>query len=275
MTEYITKIIGSTINLIANISPSYAAKLAVLLFSKPRNAKLNDEALEYLKNTNHEDLFYKGFKIRTYQWYGKKETILLVHGWDSNSFRWKDLIELLKKENYNIISIDAPAHGASESKIFNAPLYSEFINEAIKKFNPSVIIGHSVGATATIIAQENHNISSTEKLILLGAPSNLGISVGNYVKMMGYSVKVAKAINNYYLKHFNQLPKYYCAENFCKNIQAKGLIIHDKKDNIISFKEALDIHRIYKNSQLIKTIGFGHRLKSGKVYQHILDFLKA
>ncbi|MCF7561102.1 alpha/beta hydrolase [Sabulilitoribacter multivorans] len=273
MSTYLTKIIGSSINLIAHISPSYAAKLAVLLFSMPRKAKLNDEAKVYLNTAKQEDLDYEKFKIKTYQWVGKKDTILLIHGWDSNAFRWKDLIDILKHEDYNIICIDAPAHGASGSKIFNAPLYSECINVVVNRFNPSIIIGHSVGGTAAVIAQKNHNLTSIKKLILLGAPSNLAISVQNYVKMMGYTTKVSKAINQYYLKHFNHLPEYYCPENFCKNIQAKGLIIHDKKDRIISFKEALDIHRVYKNSQLIKTMGLGHRLKSDKVYQYILDFL--
>lgn len=275
MNNFLTKLISLTINSLSYFSPSLAAKFAVFLFSKPRHAKLNEEAVRYLKTAKQEDIIYKDFAIKTYHWKGKKETILLAHGWDSNSFRWKDLIELLKQEDYNIISIDAPAHGASGNKIFNAPLYSECLNVTANTFKPHTIIGHSIGGTATVIAQENHHLPSIEKIVLLGAPSNLAISVGNYVKMMRYNSKVSKAMNLYYLKHFNHLPEYYCVENFFKNIQAKGLIVHDKKDRIISFKEALDIKRHYKNSELIKTIGFGHRLKSNKVYQHILDFLKA
>ena len=92
---------------------------------------------------------------------------------------------------------------------------------------------------------------------------------------MDYNDRVSAAMNRYYLKHFGHLPEYYCVENFYSNINAKGLIIHDKKDQIISFKEALDIKRVYKNSDLIKTNGYGHRLRSEKVYQHILNFLNA
>lgn len=274
MSTYLPKLISLGINLLSYMSPRYAAKLAVLLFSTPRAADLTDEGIHYLKTAKQKDLTYNDFSVRTYHWNGSKDTVLLVHGWDSNSFRWKDLIELLKQENYNIISIDAPAHGASGSKIFNAPLYSECISVAVKTFKPQLVIGHSIGATACIIAQENHKLPSIEKIVLLGAPSNLAISVGNYVNMMGYNGKVSNAINQHYLKHFNHLPEYYCVENFFHNIQAKGLIIHDKKDRIISYKEALDIKRQYKNSELIKTIGLGHRLKSDIVYHHILDFLK-
>ncbi|MEW4923062.1 alpha/beta hydrolase [Algibacter sp. 2305UL17-15] len=275
MNDNLTKFVGASINFISYISPAYAAKLAVRLFSTPRDAKLDEEAISYLKDANQEDITYNGFKIKTYHWKGSKETILLVHGWDSNSFRWKDLIELLKQKDYNVMSIDGPAHGASGNKIFNAPLYSECLKVVISKFKPNIIIGHSVGGTACAIALENHELPSVEKIVLLGAPSNLAISVGNYVNMMKYNSRVVKAIDAYYLKHFNHLPEHYCVENFYSNIQIKGLIIHDKKDKIISYKEALDIHRAYKNSTLIKTIGSGHRLKSNKVYQHILDFLNA
>lgn len=271
----IAKFIGPSINFISYLSPSYAAKKAVFLFSKPRNAELNDEAINYLNSASQKDFNYNNFTIKTYNWAGNKDTILLVHGWDSNSFRWKDLIELLKKEKFNIITVDAPAHGASGNDIFNAPLYSECLNVIIKYYTPNIVIGHSVGGTALAIALKNYKLQSVERLVLLGAPSNLEISVNNYIKMMGYNNRVSKAINRYYLKYFGQLPSYYCVENFYANIEIKGLIIHDRRDNIISYKEALDIKRAYKNSELIKTIGLGHRLKSDKVYQHILDFLKA
>ncbi|GGZ78890.1 alpha/beta fold hydrolase [Algibacter mikhailovii] len=275
MKEYLPKLISVSLNFLSHFAPSYTAKLAVLLFSTPRDAQLNEEAKTYLDTANQNDVEVNDFLIKTYQWSGKKATVLLVHGWDSNSFRWKDLIERLKQQDYNIISIDAPAHGASGNKIFNAPLYSECIHEVVLKFQPSILIGHSVGGTASAIALTNYKLPTIKKLVLLGAPSNLDISVRNYVSIMNYNNKVHKAINRYYLKHFNHLPEYYCVENFYKNIEPKGLIIHDRRDNIISYKEALDIHRAYKNSELIKTIGLGHRLKSDKVYKSILNFLKA
>ncbi|WP_298534286.1 alpha/beta hydrolase [uncultured Algibacter sp.] len=275
MEQYLPKLISFSLNFLSYIAPSYAAKLAVLVFSIPRNAQLNEEAKDYLSSAKREDIKVKDFLIKTYKWSGNKESVLLLHGWDSNSFRWEDLIELLKQYDYNIITMDAPAHGASGSKIFNAPLYSKCINEVVNKYQPGIIIGHSVGGTAAAIALTNYKLSSVKKLVLLGAPSNLDISVSNYVRIMNYNTKVHKAINHYYLKHFNHLPSYYCVENFYKDIRPKGLIIHDRRDNIISYKEALDIHRVYKNSELIKTVGLGHRLKSDKVYQNILDFLKA
>ena len=274
MKKTIVKTIGKSINAISYISPQYAAKLAVNLFSTPRKGRLKEKELKYLSSAHQTDIEYENFKIRTYNWNGKKESILLVHGWESNSARWKDLIKILQSENYNVVALDAPAHGATGNKIFNAVLYSECINQVLKQFNIDIIIGHSIGGTASALALNKYT-PSINKLILLGAPSNFDEVISHYIKTMGYNKKVVKAMDAYYLKHFGKLPSFYCVENFSQNITAKGLIIHDKKDRIISYKDAIQIAKHYKNSKLIKTIGFGHGLKSNKVYNHILEFINA
>lgn len=275
MSKYIPKLIGSTINFISYILPSYASKLAVLIFSSPKKGKIKQEEAVYLKSATQKQIFYNNMSIMTYHWAGKKDNVLLTHGWESNAYRWKDLIELLKRENYSIIAMDAPAHGNSGSKIFNALLYSECIHEVTKAFDIDILIGHSIGGTASAISLHNYNIISVKKLVLLGAPSNFTGLVNNYIKLMGYNQNVSRAMDKHYLKYFGHLPEYFTVANFSKNIKAKGLIIHDKKDRIISYRDALENKKHYKNTELIKTIGFGHGLKSDKVYQHIIDFINA
>ncbi|HMR17068.1 alpha/beta hydrolase [Mariniflexile maritimum] len=272
MNNTLIKTIGNLINAISYPLPHYAAKQAVKIFSTPRKGKLNDEETAYLKTAIQKTITYQTIPLKTYHWQGKKSTVLLVHGWESNAFRWKDLIEILKAEDYQIIAVDAPAHGNSGSKLFNAVLYSECINLVIKQFNPQMVIGHSIGGTASALAINNHQLP-IKKLVLLGAPSNFDEVIDNYIKIMGYNKRVVKAINAYYLKHFGYLPEFYTVENFSKNLNAEGLIIHDKKDRIISYRDALHINKYYKNSKLIKTVGFGHGLKNDTVYHHILEFL--
>ncbi len=275
MNKYLPRIIGSVINFISFFSSSYAAKLAIKIFSLPKKGRVKENESEFLDAAIQESVLLEDISIITYRWAGDKQTILLAHGWESNTFRWKRLIEILKPLGYNIIALDAPAHGKSGGKLFTSILYSECIHVVAKQFNVDVIIGHSVGGISAVLTQQKYKLPSVKKLILLGAPSNFVGLFKRYILMMGYNDKVSKGMNQYCLKYYNQLPEYFSAANFFKDISAKGLIIHDKGDQIIPYKDALDIKRHYQNSELIKTNGFGHKLKSNKVYGYITDFLDA
>lgn len=275
MNKYLPKIIGFFLNIVSYIAPQYAAKIAVQIFSTPQTGKLTSIETEYLKSAIQEDIIYNKFHIKTYHWKGKKDTILLAHGWESNTYRWKDLIDLLKTHDYNIIALDAPAHGASGNKTFNALLYSECICKVVQRFNASIIIGHSVGGMSSVFFQYNYKLPYVEKLVLLGTPANFLGVLKHYVIMMGYSKRVITSINQYITKHFNHPPEYFSASNFSKDIAIKGLIIHDKKDRIISYKDGLLFKQNYTNSKFIDTKGFGHALKSDKIYQYILEFINA
>jgi pimeloyl-ACP methyl ester carboxylesterase len=273
MSEFLPKTIGAFINLIAYFSPKFSAKLAIDLFSTPQKGKTTSKESEYLETAVQDYIQFENITIQTYNWKGNKDTVLLAHGWESNSFRWKDLITLLQKENYNIIALDAPAHGNSGGKYFNALLYSECINLVVKKFDVHTIIGHSVGGMATVFFQHKYQLKSIQKLVLLGAPADFIGVFDRYESMMGYNKRVSKALKKYVLKHYNHLPEYFSPAIFSKDILAKGLIIHDKKDRIIPYKDGLKFKQNYTNATFIATKGYGHGLKSERVYQHILDFL--
>lgn len=275
MAELLPKFLGATINITSYFSTKYAAKLAIKLFSKPRKGRLNNLEKEYLDRAFQEDVVYENVSVRTYRWLGKKETILLTHGWESNAFRWKDLIEVLKKLDYNIIALDAPGHGNSSGKLFNTIFYSECIYKVAKKFNANIIIGHSIGGAAAIFSQHKCQLPSINKIVLLGIPADFIGVFKRYETMMGYNKKVSEAMAQYVLKKHNHSIEYFSAANFSKEIKAKGLIIHDKKDRIIPYTDALHLKRSYENAQFISTKGFGHKLKNEIVYSHIVDFLIA
>ena len=273
MKNIIAKFIGSIINFISLFSSPTAGKMAIKLFSSPKRKRLKESEKDFLETAFIEDIKYNDISIMTYRWLGKKDTVLLVHGWESNSFRWKDLIVKLTASDFNVIALDAPAHGRSSGKLFNAVIYSECINVVAKKFNANIVIGHSVGGMATTFFQHKYQLPTIEKLVLLGAPSNFVDVFGRYTDMMGYNTRISKAMNNIIHERFNYKPEHFNAAKFSETIAAEGLLIHDKHDSIIPYSDAEDFKNFYKNSKLITTEGFGHGLKSETVDEHILAFV--
>ncbi|WP_338358193.1 alpha/beta hydrolase [Yeosuana marina] len=273
MASIFVKLVGLSINGLSYISKNYAADKALSLFSKPRKGQITKIQTEFLKTSVKETLYYDSHKIMTYKWPGNKQTILLAHGWESNSGRWKPLVKHLKKKHYTIICLDAPAHGNSGSAHFNAILYSEFINIAAQHFKPDIIIGHSVGGMAAVFFQHKYQLQHLKKLVLLGAPSEFTGVFKSYTDMLSYNQRVIKQINKIILERFGALPESFSTATYIKKIDAEGLIIHDEDDKIIPYNDALLIKNNYKNSQLITTKGLGHSLNHKSVTLHISEFI--
>ncbi|MDX1774317.1 TAP-like protein [Oceanihabitans sediminis] len=271
--KFLPKIIGFFVNFLSYISPKLAGKLAIYLFSTPLKGKPTEKDIDFLNTAFRESLKYDDLSIMTYRWLGKNKTILLAHGWESNAARWRPLIESLKKHDYNIIALDAPAHGHSGSKRFDAILYAEFIQIVCKKFKPDVIVGHSVGGMSTIFYQHKYKNKQLEKLILLGAPSNISDVFTRYINMMGYNKRVGKQMNKIVQQKYGNLPAYYSAANFTKNIDTSALIIHDERDRIIPYEDAKQYVENYQNAKLITTQGFGHSLNNETITEYINNYL--
>ncbi|WP_159022836.1 alpha/beta hydrolase [Formosa sp. L2A11] len=274
MKNLLVKSVGSYINLLSYISKPYAANKALNLFTKPRKGRVLNHQLDFLDTAFNEELIYKDEPIMTYRWLGSKETILLVHGWESNSFRWRSYITELNKKGYSVVALDAPAHGRSGSKEFSAILYAEYINVVAKRFKPTAIIAHSVGGMATTAFLNKYQIPSLEKLILLGAPSEFKDIIGRYIDMLGYNHRITNQLDKTIIKRFGVVPDQFSSAKFLNNVNIEGLIIHDKEDSIIPYNDALLLNDHYKNSTLISTEGFGHSLNNTSVREHIYNFLE-
>ncbi len=276
LNKTVPKTVGALLNASSIISSNYAAAKALSLFATPRKGLVNKYQQNFLNTSKKVKLSYNEYSIMTYHWPGNNETILLSHGWESNASRWKKLIELLKEENYNIIALDAPAHGNSDSKTFNAILYSKFINVVSKHFNPEIMIGHSVGGMASVFYQNKYQSKNLKKMVLLGAPSEFKTILKSYTDLLNYNEKVVRSLDKLIEDTFGRPPSEFSTAKFAQSLNGvAGLIIHDKKDKIIPFRDAELIHSNFKDSKLISTTGFGHSLNNPEVYNHIVEFINS
>jgi esterase/lipase len=273
MKTILQKSIGLFINIIGVFFPKLAARMALFLFTKPLKGKADEKQNDFLETAFIEELNFNNMPIMTYRWLGKRETILLAHGWESNSARWQELITNLKKRGFGVVALDAPAHGRSGSNRFNAIVYSEFIKVVSDRFQPSIIIGHSVGGMSSAFFQYKYQMEHVQKMILLGAPSEFTDVLKRYTDMLGYSKRVIKQLHKIIKERFGEYPEAYSTANFLEHITPKGLIIHDKMDAIIPYNDALLIKTKYKNSTLVSTEGFGHSLATEEVSNYIYDFI--
>jgi alpha-beta hydrolase superfamily lysophospholipase len=269
-----TKSYGAYINLLCFIAPKKATLLAFSLFSHPRKGKLNSNQLPpFLAEAKKETFDNNGLQFQTYRWDGDEKIIFLLHGWESNTMRWKKLLPHLITTGHTIIAIDAPAHGLSEGKEFNVIRYAASIDSVAKKYSPNYIIGHSIGGKASLYYQATYNNPSVEKMVLLGAPSDYAIIFKNYVRLLRLNSRMEKLIHQHYWERFQIKVADFSAQQYAHSIAAKGLLFHDLDDTVVLYDESQKINHYWKASVLETTKGLGHSLQNKAVYKKIVDFL--
>ena len=270
----ITKSIGIYLNLLSYIHLEKAKSKAYQLFSQPRKGKIKTGKIpETLQSASLECFQYNSEKFQTYIWHGNEEIILLVHGWESNSSRWKKLLHHLKPMGKTIIAIDAPAHGLSEGKEFNAPKYAEFINVLTQKYQPKIVIGHSIGGAAIAFYLNKYQNPVINKVVLLGAPSDFKIISDNFVSLLSLNNKLKTQLENYYLEKFNIPIDDFSGHKFAQNFTQKALIAHDTEDKVVLIAESRKYLSTWKNIIYIETEGLGHSMHNAKLYQKIVAFI--
>lgn len=274
LRRFLPKLIGLKLNSLFFIDSQSALEQAFVLFCTPRRGRPKDHQLPFLNSAKTEKIKIDRINVQLYHWPGTGKKVLLLHGWESNTYRWKDLIEKLQAENYDIIALDAPAHGNSGGKLFNAPLYAKFVEACIKKYKIEIVIGHSVGAMTAVFQQHKAPSGSISKMVLLGPPSELSRIMEDFQSIMGFHQKFMRGLENLFYEKFGFTFQGFSTAGFAKSLPMKGFIIHDKFDKIVPVSASKTIAKNWSNSRLIITEGMGHSLNNDYILVEIKNFLK-
>ena len=170
MKALIPRIIGAGLNTLAYVAPAKTAHIGFELFCKPLRVPIKQKQKSFLDTAWQETFDHNGIKIQTYRWGNGYKKILLLHGWQSHTYRWKIYIEELSK-NYTVYSLDAPGHGLSGGNQLNVPLYSEVIEAQMKRIGKvDAMITHSLGGFSTFYTFYRNPQLMADKIIALASP---------------------------------------------------------------------------------------------------------
>jgi len=268
--------IGWYFNLLAIIAPRIAGRQGFYLFCTPQGAPLKDHQRQFLDTAEQSSFKFNNYTIRVYQWGNGPTRILFLHGWQSHTFRWKNYIDAFPKDEYTIYAFDAPAHGQSEGKYLNLPVYSQVIEKFLESVKPfHTVVGHSLGSFAMLYTLYRlKNKLAPQQLIMTASPGEVSEFVQYYQSVLGLSKRAVSAIRQSFVSEIDYLPEYYSAKKFVEHITVPGLIIHDEQDAEAPYHHAVGIHQSWKNSMLINTSGLGHNLRSPSVVRHVVDFVQ-
>jgi hypothetical protein len=273
MQKVIVYLLSNYLRLVNSISPRLGGKHAFLLFCYPFPLKFKKYQSDFLKTSHFSFLDFEGKKIAQYRWGSGEKVILCLHGWQSNSFRWKKYVEVLDKKKYTMICLDAPAHGRSDGVLFNVPIYARLIQQFLVQNKVDSILSHSLGAFSTMYLLSNYPLLSPPKVIALGTPSYGDSFIDEFIRVLNLSSKARRNLVTYFTNYSGLKTNDFDSKLFAKNQKSFGLIVHDINDKEAPFDYAKEMAKIWPKSRFLGTEGFGHKLRDDSVVQEVIKFI--
>lgn len=276
MKKVIYKTVGTYLNTLANLNPDAAGKAGYKLFCSPVRAKVKTHHYDFLSPAKYKVFDIEGNAIQVYKWGNGPRKVMFLHGWQSHTFRWKKYIQAFPMDEFTLIGMDAPAHGLSGGKLVNAIIYGNAISRVIETVGDiEAIVSHSFGGFSALYALHQHPYLPVRKVALLGTPGKATEFFDAGKNLLGLKPKADKAIRQHFFKLYGRDIDDFETINFIDNIQAEGLIIHDKNDKEADFNYARKLDNAWEQSLFIPTEGLGHKLYSDQIVRHLLDFVES
>ena len=278
--KYYLKILKIYYKIVSFLSPKLGGKLAFKLFQKVRKKDISKREISFYEKARHFRIPLPKEDLHCYEFGNPTgELIFLVHGWDSNAGSLSKFAFELEERNYRVISFDLPGHANTKSEYTNLYECKEAFKKLIEFINPQepfTIISHSFGSamTAYTMAEIDYSV---DKFVFLTTPNSLLEIFTNFKNFVGITDKTFSFMLNNVNKLLKEDVHDISVEEKLKHISfTKLLIVHDKKDKILPFKNSEEVLMSTDNTELksYERIGHYRMLWNNDVLKDTLDFIK-
>jgi pimeloyl-ACP methyl ester carboxylesterase len=273
ITYYTTKI-----KTIFTISKRTAAKQAFELFCTPYSGKPKRKAPPIFEHATELIITQDLLKIRGWQWNPKnsnEKKILILHGFDSCSYKFDKYINPLTNLGFTVFAFDAPAHGISEGKTVNALQLKNTIltiNNIHGDFY--AIIGHSFGGLAAALASES--LVNMQKLILIAPAVETLRAIDNFFSFVPLGERIKISLIEYIESLSEKNINYYSTSRAVAESNLNTLWLHDEEDWICPYEDVNKVQNLQlEHVEFYITKGLGHSkiYRDPKVKEKIFNFL--
>ncbi|MEE4693447.1 alpha/beta hydrolase [Pseudomonas alliivorans] len=267
------------LRLASQVLPGPTGKYLARLFITPQAAERSKvaSALKASLGVHTETLTLAGINITTYQWGdpSREPYVLLAHGWSSYALRFAEWIPMLRSMGYAVVGFDQPAHGASSGKTNHLPMFVEMIQRVGRHFGkPAVFIGHSMGASAVVFAQDEE--WCPERFVLIAPFVAISENATRQFETAGISPKAFTSFEAYLYSVTGRRFAEYEGALRLPLMKGPALIIHDRNDRETPWEKGARFAKLWPGARLFTTEGLGHNrlLDHPSVINEVMNFIK-
>lgn len=211
----------------------------IRLPNRPHQEELMAQASRFSMPVEDPYFAKKELTFQGYIWGSGSRKIYLTHGWSSKAADFTEIITALQLlEDVQIIAFDALGNGSSEGELSNLMLYVKPLEAIIENCGmPAVLIGHSLGAMANVVALKSFELRP--KLLLSITP--VIELADNFTGMMNHAGVISEDQSRWFqdfLDYYKLPVSYFDMKSLYSALPAtKHLVFYDESDEMLPYTQ--------------------------------------
>ena len=251
-------LIRGAMKVLSRTLPRMASKVAMDLFMTPRRYRTPDrERVLLAEATPFEVKLGDATTIKAWT-RGAGPLVLLVHGWEGRGSQMASFVQPLVAAGYQVVTFDAPGHGASDGNRSSLPHFTYAIRGvAAVTTEPHAIVAHSLGCAATTLALKDG--LTAKRLVFLSPPLEPVDYTERFGEILDLDAEVIDGMRLRIEERFQRKLTDYALGLTAREMTAPLLIFHDRDDRETYWHEGHALAEAWPGARLVTTTGLGHR----------------
>lgn len=241
------------------VAPTLASKWARRLYFKPGRAPFKPEQQAILAKGDRFELDVNGQSVVGHQWGHGPRTAWLVHGWGGHLGQLTPMVQPLLEQGFRVLGFDWPGHGESEGDI-SSLVHALRALQHLERFvgAPTVIVAHSFGAAATVLALGNG--LRCERIVFLAPVARLTPFFERFSSALGMGEPQQQRFLAQSEAWLEAPLRDFEPQRFAPKLQVPVLVLHSRDDREVALSEGeLMASSWGANAQLVIKEKLGHR----------------
>ena len=242
---------------VGRMLPSVAADVGERLFTTPPRWAVPERERVILDQGRRLSIPFGLRTLVAWGW-GEGPCVLLVHGWGGRAGQMTPFVAPLRDLGFSVVAFDGPAHGESRGRRTSLPEFAHAVSAAVRVIDgaPAAILGHSMGAAASVLALRDGVESNA--MVLVAPPARPVDYLLEFAELLwmprGALLRVAGRVEERYGLLWKDLDLPRLVQRFDHPM----LLVHDEEDRDASFAHGRELADAWPGAEMISTRGLGH-----------------
>jgi pimeloyl-ACP methyl ester carboxylesterase len=259
-------------------APGLAAVWALRIWNSTRRYRESEHDARWRAQATLQMLDHAYGRIAVYRWgEADRPLVLCLHGWNGRASQFATMLPALLKAGYQVLAFDAPGHGKSSGHSCNIFQFASVLQEiAATAGSIQAVIASSYGGMVAAYAIKHLELPA-QKLVMIASPISTHYLLDKLAESLGMSRRVMQHLEEKIRHEFGEdVFERMSAEQNLKNAELPILLIHDKQDHAVSWRNSERIVAVARNATPIYTEGHGHRrlLRDKKLIRKLVSFIR-